>query len=385
MNSTSGGGCAIKNVEIQLDCSVLLASMVEQARILVLKAVAAATRTNVPTTVATNPLQQQGGGGGGASSSYYHPGQLQHQPQPPFLNHNKGGGGTATTTAPPGGGGGGLPLHQNLALASTKPCLTTSKSLASFRSAMSLSSSSTSKSPQLRKAQCSAFRLNNILQGNQDEPSDGSSNNNDNNNKATLGLRKTRPLRWNTPGELPTFGYSTNNNNNTANSNNRSTDKIDTTDDQAMKKARSIHGHQHAAAKLKSFKSFGRPHAGDFGSGPRNATFGEFGGRSTTGSWGRDGRMASHPKPMHDATLRDPLSGEFHAADRNATFQTTSNSTTLLQQQQNQYASSASNNNAFKQRIHHHRPSIHLASGDGPSMPRTATVLESLLMKRSMT
>lgn len=64
-----------------------------------------------------------------------------------------------------------------------------------------------------------------------------------------------------------------------------------------------------SAAKLKSFKSFGRPHAGDAGSGPNNATFGEF-GSGHIGIWGRDGRMAVHPQPMRDGMT----------ADKNASF-----------------------------------------------------------------
>ena len=286
LRSTSGS--ALKDVKIQLDCSSLLTSMVEQARILVLKAVAAATKTNVPTS--SNPGS--------------HPNNKVQQ----------------SHTRP----------NDNQVIPPTSP-LSASKSLACFRSAINIAPTSAGPSPRLSKARCSALRLNNILQGNGDEASDK--------NKPTLGMRKIRSVRWNTPGEIPNL-------------------KRDT-EDQAPKKARSVH-----VAKLKSFKSFGRPHAGDFGSGPRNATFGEFGGRST-GMWGRDGRMAAHPTPMKDATLRDPLSGEFQGADKNATFN--------LQQ-----AAAATTRN---------RPSIHLASGDGntTNIPRTATVLESLLLKRSMT
>lgn len=64
-----------------------------------------------------------------------------------------------------------------------------------------------------------------------------------------------------------------------------------------------------SAAKLKSFKSFGRPHGGDMGSGPNNATFGEF-GSGHSGIWGRDGRLAAHPQPFRAG--KD--------ADKNATF-----------------------------------------------------------------
>lgn len=306
-------GCALKDVKIQLDCSALMNSMVEQARILVLKAVATATKTSVP-SAAPQPLPG------------YNPGS--HQ-----LNQQQLNGADGRAGGPP----------PNLALP-PKSSLSASKSLASFRSAMSLTSTSFNKSPRLLKAQCSALRLNNILQGNKDEAADGTSSS----NKSTLGMRKVRSVKWNTPGELPNLAK-------------------DVVEDHSPKKARSMHVHA-AVAKLKSFKSFGRPHAGDFGAGPRNATFGEFGGRSS-GMWGRDGRMVVHPTPMKDATLRDPLSGEFQGHDRNATFNLAA------------AAAAAANKR--------NRPSIHLASCDGPapssSIPRTATVLETLLLKRSMT
>lgn len=77
------------------------------------------------------------------------------------------------------------------------------------------------------------------------------------------------------------------------------------------------------ANRLKSFKSFGRPHAGDFGSGPRNATFGEFGGHG--GSWGRNGRLAEHPQPMHLGATPDK-----NATFAGATVGTTSNSAASL-------------------------------------------------------
>ena len=268
--------------------------MVEQARILVLKAVAAATKTQVPTAL--------------NESAYTSSAGVSKQQQTMAL------GGLSTGPALP-----------------PKAAVNTSKSLASFRSALNLKPTSTERTPQLQKARCSALRLNNILHGNGDESSDS---------KVALGMRKVRSVRWDTPGELPTLS------------------KISPPEvAQRSKKSRS----PHEAAKLKSFKSFGRPHAGDFGSGPRNATFGEFGGRST-GMWGRDGRMAAHPTPLKDATLRDPLSGEFHGADKNATFNI-------------QQATASSTRN---------RPSIHLASVDGSTLPRTATALESLLLKKSM-
>jgi hypothetical protein len=114
-------------------------------------------------------------------------------------------------------------------------------------------------------------------------------------------------------------------------------------------------------ARLTSFKSFGRPHAGDFGSGPKNATFGDFGRKPI---WGRDGRLVNRPTPMMPAETTDILTSQ---------TRTTANATFDFQ-----------------------RPSIHLSSSTGlgiPSkktsgsrekgaMPRTATAHEALLIQK---
>ena len=106
------------------------------------------------------------------------------------------------------------------------------------------------------------------------------------------------------------------------------------------------------AAKLKSFKSFGRPHAGDFGSGPRNATFGEF---SRAQMWGRDGRMAHHPVPMQKGsafTMEEP--------------QPKGNAKFLV-------PSSVRLQSSFQS----------TTSAVSSSLPRTATVLENILLKKA--
>merc|ERR1711935_282411 len=74
-------------------------------------------------------------------------------------------------------------------------------------------------------------------------------------------------------------------------------------------------------AKLTSFKSFGRPHAGDFGSdgGPKNATFANFGG--TGACWGRDGKLASKPSPMLPTETADMLTSNEARRNMNATFE----------------------------------------------------------------
>lgn len=120
-------------------------------------------------------------------------------------------------------------------------------------------------------------------------------------------------------------------------------------------------------ARLTSFKSFGRPHAGDFGSGPKNATFGDFGRKPI---WGRDGRMANKPSPMMPAETSDMLTSQVRQT-ANATFD-------------------------FQKPT---KPSIHLSSvaglgistkksanggsGRAPgAMPRTATAHEALLIQK---
>lgn len=71
-------------------------------------------------------------------------------------------------------------------------------------------------------------------------------------------------------------------------------------------------------AKLRSFKSFGRAHAGDFGSGPRNATFGDFGRKPI---WGRNGKMANAPTPIQpNYEHSQDLMSTAPKSPKNATF-----------------------------------------------------------------
>eukprot|EP00531_Pseudo-nitzschia_arenysensis_P001917 CAMPEP_0116141898 /NCGR_PEP_ID=MMETSP0329-20121206/14621_1 /TAXON_ID=697910 /ORGANISM="Pseudo-nitzschia arenysensis, Strain B593" /LENGTH=519 /DNA_ID=CAMNT_0003637099 /DNA_START=97 /DNA_END=1656 /DNA_ORIENTATION=+ len=73
--------------------------------------------------------------------------------------------------------------------------------------------------------------------------------------------------------------------------------------------------------RLTSFKSFGRPHAGDFGSdgGPKNATFANFGGSKQY--WGRDGKLSSRPRPQLPSETTDMLTSQSRR-NANATFDT---------------------------------------------------------------
>ena len=123
------------------------------------------------------------------------------------------------------------------------------------------------------------------------------------------------------------------------------------------------------AARLTSIKSFGRPHGGDFGAegGPKNATFGDFGGGSQR-FWGRDGKLASKPKPMLPSETTDMMTSQTRR-NANASFDI-------------------------------QKPPIHLSSGSDvrmglggkkkppaenqvpPSIPRTATALEAMYIKK---
>lgn len=243
--------------------------MVEQVRILVLRAVATATKTSVPLSSAESK---------------------------PHTN-------TPTDTTQ------SQPDHAQ-------------KGLVGFRSALNLSPKATAQNHSLLKARSSALRLNGVLHGEKPKnPVDST----------PLGLRKNRSVHWDSPAQIPSIAPGS-----------------------ALapqpKKSRRVQ----TAAKLKSFKSFGRPHGGDFGSGPRNATFGEF---SRAQMWGRDNRMAHHPMPMQQQASMLSVAEE-PTPSRNATFGVPS-SVRL----QSTFASTS--------------------SAPSSSMPRSATVLEIILLKRA--
>lgn len=321
----------IKLVEIVLDGNALLTSMVERTRLLVIKAVASATKTQVPSTTSNSVLS------------------------------------SSVPTAPPTAGGAASEEKASpnpAAAGATAPNqVATAANLSGFRTALTLSS------PGLQKARTSALRLNSVLHGSSNKDKTSSSSlsseeDSNNNSGSSLGMRKVRSVRWNTPGQIPSLATGS-----------------------ALAPAPKKSRRAQTAAKLKSFKSFGRPHGGDFGSGPRNATFGEYGGRVAV--WGRDGKMAHHPMPMQQAaTQQQVLFDAPPTAERNATFDLMggaarrssrgstgganhhldlSSSTTMLDGSSRGGGSTSSN-----------------ITGSPPSMPRTATVLESLLLKNSM-
>lgn len=267
----------LKKVVVRLDTGVMLSSMVDQARVLVFKAVANATKSPIP-------LESSG-------------------------------------TAP-------NPANDDMQAEDTLISVPTSSSrmgnpamLSGFRSALNLSSTGPggALNPSLQKARSSALRLNSVLYGNITRKESKESN---------LGTRRIRSLKWDSPLQVPT---------------------VETGQPlpPSAKKPRMAD----TAAKLKSFKSFGRPHAGVFGSGPRNATFGEY---NRAHMWGRDGRMVHHPAPMQGSFGLVDQMGVPTAPDKNATFD-------LLK----------------------HRQKGFMSASVASAMPRTATVLEKLLMKTS--
>lgn len=274
---SKNGSPGLTKVEVRLDTSALLDSMVEQARLVVFKAVARAT----------GGVQETG------SSSKRQ-------------------------------------VSQN-----TNPTR-----LAGFSSALNLSADAAAKSPRLQKARSSALRLNSILQG----KSDGAST-------PLSKTRKTRSVQWESPLDLPAK---------------------DASNFPNAKRQR----HVQSQARLRSMKSFGRPHA-EHGHNPNNATFNDFGGRGGP-TWGRDGKLRNHPVPGGGMSSR--LSGLTAGANQpsrqNATFEFSAGAprTTRL-------SPSLSSSLNFSK-----RSSRKVRGGLGaiPStLPRTATALESWLVNKS--
>lgn len=152
-----------------------------------------------------------------------------------------------------------------------------------FSNTLRLTPAAASNSPLLEKARSSALRLNSVLQGNIADRSDNSA-----------GIRKQRSVQWDMPMDLPSIKK--------------------TTSPPSPKKPRMAQ----TQCRLKSFKSFGRPHAEDSNSGPRNATFANYGRKPI---WGRDGKLANHPTPMNALEQsRQDLMGVKITGSVNATF-----------------------------------------------------------------
>lgn len=221
-------------MNVNLDTSVVLKSMVDQARMVVLKAVASATDT--PVNMAAAAIE------------------------PPI---------SQVAIVPPVSAG------------------------ESTRTAVYAPAK---ESARLQKARTSALRLNSVLHG---KPLAGSVSSLGLAGQPDVGIRKVRSVRWDHPAPAPKL-----------------TSALAPTPN--LDKVRMVQ----SSNKLKSFKSFGRPHAGDFGSGPHNATFGEYGRPANAGTWGRDGRLAAHPTPGLNSAVDDRGNLVGGSADLNATFDT---------------------------------------------------------------
>lgn len=253
----------LRSVEIALDSSAMLRTMVDQARIIVFRAVASAINTS------TSKVDSADLGGEISTEKTQ---------------------GLIPTMMPP--------------------------TLSGFRSILSISTAPADDVAPLQKARASALRLSSVLEGRKDLS-----------DPAHTGMRKNVSVHWNTPATIPQLSGPLAPN--------------------PLKKQRMAQ----TAAKLKSFKSFGRPHAGDFGSGPRNATFGDYGRQVT---WGRNNRMVAPPIPMAAMGASFFNNGDMLVPEKNATFD-----------------------------MSPHLSRSPQTPSPAPSIPRTATALESLLLRKA--
>eukprot|EP00980_Cylindrotheca_fusiformis_P013517 scaffold3450_cov114-Cylindrotheca_fusiformis.AAC.22 len=274
----NGNGLGLVKVDIRFDTGVMLDSMVQQARMVVFKAVAKATSSNE-----SLPLDSQ------------------------------------IDLSPP-----------------TDPSV--APTLSGFSSALNISAGTSETAQkavnrlQLQKSRASALKLNSVLQNDSGKL---------NANAHFDRMKKAKSVQWDSEMDVQKPKISQQN--------------------PSPKRQR-----LNTEARLRSFKSFGRAHAGDFGSGsgPRNATFGDFGRKPI---WGRNGKLANHPSPMqpnYDQS-QDLLAPPSSSNTKNATF--------ILQ-----------------------KPALHLASPAGletktksdprqghSSIPRSATAHENWLVKNT--
>ena len=281
---STGSSSGLIKVDIRLDTGAMLDSMVQQARMVVFKAVAKATSAS-------------------ESSS---PVDTRRDFKVETISEDEAGIATSTT-------------------------------LSGFSNALKLSPDAADGSGthqpghRLQKARSSALKLNSVLHGDVGKPSGSTSLDK---------TRKSRSVQWDHRTDIL---------------------KVKNSAVPSPKRQRVAD----TTARLRSFKSFGRPHAGDFGSGPRNATFGDFGRKPI---WGRDGKLANHPTPINPNDQSQNVFSTEARTTRNATFD-------------------------FQ------RPPIHLSSGLDiddprgkkasntsrvpPTIPRTATALEGWLIEKT--
>ena len=339
----------LKKVNVQLDTGVFLKSMVDQARMIVLKAVSSATATQIPSTSSALASKME-------------------------IN--------ATTDS-------------LIVSKITKPLLPVASR---DEQSISIPKRTTAEQERMQKARKSAFRLNSVLHG---KPLKGSvssitlgssgSGGNTSGLQNDQSMRKVTSIRWDNSVQNPKF-----------------TSALTLSPNISI-----IPGSDRKRNKLESFKSFGRPHGGDFGSGPRNATFGEYGRPAFAGAWGRDGRLAAHPMPSKNAAVDAMGNLVGGSADLNATFDNVVipnsgkkrgfDSTQYLSQGMDATtaigayrSSAASAGAALLGRLSNPPPSSSSSSSGStstlqqlsqtrisePNLQRTATALESSLMKK---
>jgi len=235
---SKGNQPGLMKVDIRLDTNALFKSMVEQARLVVFKAVARATNVGTPngdTDTGVNIDKRR------------------------KTTNNRG------TTNP--------------------------RALASFSSALSLSADAAADSPRLQKARHSAIKLNSILQGSSGAGGPLPQPNNK--------FRKVRSVQWDNSLDVKK--------------------KIPLPP--PAKRQRQIQSQN----KLRSFKSFGRPHGEDGRREARNATFGDYGRGPSGPTWGKNGKLLNHPTPGSLMPSRLSMMGlqdsDSDQSNKNATFE----------------------------------------------------------------
>ena len=246
------------------------------------------------------------------------------------------------------------------------------RGMSGFSSALNLSADAVSASPRLQKARSSALRLNSILEGKSDTSTPGRLPTRNATMTTPLSkTRKTRSVQWAAPFEKP------------------SRDVVTNFPD--AKRQRSVQ----TSARLRSMKSFGRPHGGSSGGpNPNNATFNDFGGRSGA-YWGRDGKLKNHPTPGGGgggSSVFDDPSG-LDEKRQNATFEFGPNGrlgAAGATKRATRLSPALSSSLNFQRRMpaggmSSSSSSSGTTSGGGVprSLPRTATALESWLVNKS--
>lgn len=239
-----GGHPGLVKVDVRLDTNSLFNTMVEQARLVVFKAVSQATNVGTP----------------------------------------KG-------TVEPGAPDAPKPMETEKPSESRPD----TRALASFSSALSLSAKAAEDSPRLAKARHSALKLNSILQGN--APGNVGDVQPHSQPQPTNKFRKNRSVQWDTALDVKKMNNFP-----------------------PAKRQRQVQSN----SRLRSFKSFGRPHGSDGRREAKNATFGDF-GRSPSGPvWGKNGKLLNHPTPggLASSTLSTIAmeSSDQIQSNQNATF-----------------------------------------------------------------